>query len=181
MAMFIIGAGDSLRSVSVPGFLLLLAASVCCAVSNVYMRLVKPRYSPFTISFCSCTLGCGVFAVMAFVKCLSTGDWAGFFAPVGNLRFMAAVAYLGIGCTLITATLISFALRTLPAMSATIFGNLSTAISVVAGPLILGEPLYGYQVVCTVLIAVGVLGISVFTGRQAKAAPPAPKEEGAQE
>ena len=35
-----------------------------------------------------------------------------------------------------------FALRTLPAMNATIFGNVSTAISVVAGALVLGEPLY---------------------------------------
>ena len=95
---------------------------------------------------------------------------------------MAAVAYLGIGCTLITATLISFALRTLPALSATIFGNLSTAISVVAGALVLGEPLYAYQIVCTVLIAVGVLGIRIFTGRQAgKGGQPAPGEQEVQE
>ena len=182
IAMCVIGSVDSRGSVSVPGFLILLLASISYAVGNVYMRVVKPYYSPFTISFCSCTVGFLAFGGAALVRCLLKGGWGAFFAPVGDVRFLGSVAYLGIVCTLITGALISFALRTLPALSATIFGNLSTAISVVAGPLILGEPLYGYQIVCTVLIAVGVLGISIFTGRQAgKGGQPAPKEEGAQE
>ena len=62
-----------------------------------------------------------------------------------------------------TGALITYALRTLPAMSATIFGNFSTALSVVAGALILREPLYPYQLVCTLLIVIGVLGISLST------------------
>jgi multidrug transporter EmrE-like cation transporter len=46
------------------------------------------------------------------------------------------------------------------AVKATIFGNLSTAISVVAGIAILGEPFAYYNIICTAVIIVGVIGVS---------------------
>jgi multidrug transporter EmrE-like cation transporter len=74
--------------------------------------------------------------------------------------------YIGIACTFLTGSLISYALRHLPAMTATIWGNLATVTSIIAGAVLLKEPLYTYQIVCTVLIITGVAGISYFTKPQ---------------
>jgi drug/metabolite transporter (DMT)-like permease len=48
---------------------------------------------------------------------------------------------------------------------AAVFGNVSTAISIVAGAVILGEPLYAYHIICSVFIVTGALGIN-FSGRR---------------
>ena len=78
-----------------------------------------------------------------------------------------ATAYLGIGCILLSAHLMSYMLSKMEAVKGTIFGNLSTAISIVAGVVILGEPLKWYHVVCTVLIIAGVIGLCLSGGKPA--------------
>lgn len=52
-------------------------------------------------------------------------------------------------------------LRYMPAVNAAIFGNLSTAISIVAGVAVLGEPLLTYHIVCTLLIIISVVGVCI--------------------
>lgn len=163
MAMFAIGAGDGLRSVSLPGFGLLLVSSLSCALSNVYMRRVRQSCSPLTVSYFCCGTGCVIFWGLSLASGALKEGLGAYLQPLTQPGYLASVLYLGILCTLVTGALITYALRTLPAMSATIFGNFSTALSVVAGALILREPLYPYQLVCTLLIVIGVLGISLST------------------
>ena len=76
-----------------------------------------------------------------------------------------AAAYLGIGCILLSAHLMSYMLSKMEAAKGTIFGNLSTAISIVAGVAVLGESLMWYHVVCTAVIIGSVIGMSL-SGRK---------------
>ena len=170
MAMFGLGAGDELRAVSLPGFLLLLVSSLSCALSNVYMRRVRLSCAPLTVSYFCCGTGCALFWALSLAGGALKGGLAEYLRPLAQPAYLGKVLYLGILCTLVTGALITYALRTLPAMSATIFGNFSTALSVVAGALILKEPLYPYQLICTILIIIGVLGISLCTAPVAGAA-----------
>ncbi len=163
IAMFALGSADSLVGIDVRGFLLLLASSLCCAASNVLMRYVKADFAPLQIGFFSASTGLIVFTAAAVVANTVNGSWSTFFAPLSDGGYLLYILYLGILCTIVTVNILSFSLKYLPAVNATIWGNLSTAISVVAGALILGEPLMPYQIVCAVLIIIGVLGIS-FSG-----------------
>ena len=162
VTMLAIGSFDSLRSIHPVGFILLLAAGILCAVSNVYMRFVRTHYSPVEISFVSIVIG---FLAMLPIAAFTEG-FENYLAPLQNSRFLFAILYIGIACTFFTGSLISYALRHLPAMTATIWGNLTTVTSVIAGAMILKEPLYTYQIVCTVLIITGVAGIIYFTKPQ---------------
>ena len=62
-----------------------------------------------------------------------------YFQPLSHLNFVFASAYLGIPSTLISALIMAYMLANMEAVKATIFGNLSTAISIVAGVLVLGR------------------------------------------
>ena len=84
-----------------------------------------------------------------------------YFLLMKNPGFLIASAYLGIFCTMVTAFLISYMLANMEAVKATIFGNLSTAIALIAGMLILKEPLEFYHIICTALIILGVVGVSI--------------------
>jgi len=143
------------------GILLLLLSSTSMAVSNVYMRYVRKIYSPLEISFAISLLGFSTFNLATVGKGIIQGNLSDYFLPAESSTFIFATAYLGIFCTLLTAFLISYMLANLEAVKATIFGNLSTAISLVAGAIVLSEPLEWYHVFCTGLIIAGVVGVSL--------------------
>jgi drug/metabolite transporter (DMT)-like permease len=159
ITMFVLGASDI--TVNIPGLVILLLSSVSMALSNVMMRYVRGVYKPFEISFYITGGGCLIFNLATVVYGLSTGTLADYFAPLSHVDFIIATAYLGIPSTLVSALIMAYMLAHMEAVKATIFGNLSTAISIVAGVIVLGEPLQLYHVICTILIVVGVIGLSL--------------------
>ena len=159
ITMFVLGASDI--TVNILGLVILLLSSVSMALSNVMMRYVRGVYKPFEISFFITGGGCLIFNLAAIVYGLKTGTLADYFAPLSHVDFIIATAYLGIPSTLVSALIMAYMLAHMEAVKATIFGNLSTAISIVAGVIVLGEPLQLYHVICTILIIVGVIGLSL--------------------
>jgi drug/metabolite transporter (DMT)-like permease len=159
ITMFVLGASDI--TVNVAGMIILLLSSVSMALSNVMMRYVRGVYKPFEISFYITGGGCLIFNLATVVYGLSTGTLGNYFEPLSHVNFIIATAYLGIPSTLVSALIMAYMLAHMEAVKATIFGNLSTAISIVAGVIVLGEPLQLYHVVCTILIIAGVIGLSL--------------------
>lgn len=150
------------------GTILLLLSSTSMAVSNVYMRYVRGTFSPMEISFAISLIGFSCFNIVTIINELRTGTLTDYFQVLNNPGFLIASGYLGIFCTLITAFLISYMLANMEAVKATIFGNLSTAISLIAGVVLLKEPLEIYHIICTALIILGVVGVSVFGKKKGK-------------
>lgn len=139
------------------GVTILIISSISMAISNVYMRYVRQEYRPVEITAAICFMG----AISFNIAYLFSGDFLHYLEPLQHMEFVIATLYLGTACIVLSAQLMAFMLRHMPAVNATIFGNLSTAISIVAGVVILGEPLLFYHVLCTLLIIVGVVGVSM--------------------
>lgn len=156
------------------GTILLLLSSVCMAVSNVFMRYVRAEYRPIEISTAIIIGGWAVFNIAFLIQGAVQGTLGTYFAPFHHPEFVIAAAYLGVGCILLSAQLMSYLLSQLAAVKATIFGNVSTAISIIAGVVILGEPLMPYHIICAALIIAGVVGLGVSGNRPEKKA----KKEG---
>ena len=159
ITMFVLGASDI--TVNVAGMIILLLSSVSMALSNVMMRYVRGVYKPFEISFFITGGGCLIFNLATIVYGLKTGTLGNYFEPLSHMNFVLATAYLGIPSTLVSALIMAYMLAHMEAVKATIFGNLSTAVSIVAGVIVLREPLQLYHVVCTILIITGVIGLSL--------------------
>lgn len=160
IVMIILNASEI--NTNVIGIVLLLLSSTSMAVSNVYMRHVRSKYSPMEISFAISLIGFSIFNFTSIALGIINGNIVDYFEVIKNPTFLFASAYLGIFCTLITAFLISYMLANMEAIKATIFGNLSTAISLIAGTVLLNESLELYHVICTILIIIGVIGVSAF-------------------
>ncbi len=142
---------------NIVGVTILIISSISMAISNVYMRYVRQEYRPVEITAAICFMG----AIAFNVAYLFSGDFIHYLEPLQHMEFVIATLYLGTACIVLSAQLMAFMLCHMPAVNATIFGNLSTAISIVAGVVILGEPLLFYHVLCTLLIIVGVVGVSM--------------------
>ena len=153
--MIIAGATDV--TANPVGIVILVISSLSMAISNVFMRYVRTEYKPVEITASICFIGAFIFNLATFIL----GDVGNYFEPLKCMEFILATAYLGIPCTVVSALLVAFMLRHMPAVNATMFGNLSTAISIVAGVVVLGEPLLTYHIVCTLLIIMGVVGVCI--------------------
>ena len=157
--MIVLGAGD--LTISIIGVVILTASSLSLALSNVFMRYVRKLYSPFDISYTIAALGFIAFNIGYFAYMISTrGSILPYFGPCANTAFVLATLYLGIPCIVASAWLMSYMLAHMEAVKATIFGNLSTAVSIVAGIMVLGEPFAYYNIICTAVIIAGVIGVS---------------------
>lgn len=159
IAMFVQSATN--LSVNLAGLFILLISSLCMAISNVLMRYVRAEFKPVEISFFIAAGGWLLFNVMAVIGGWRAGTLSHYGQLLTDMPFLISTAYLGVLSTLLSALLMSYMLANMEAIKATIFGNLSTAISIVAGVVILGESLEWYHLVCTLLIIVGVIGVSM--------------------
>ncbi len=166
VAMIIIGATDV--DYDFIGICLLFISSVFMALNNVFMRYVRNDYTPFEITFATSVLGFAGFNGAAIIWMLFTGDFYAYVEPLTHTEFLVAIIYLGTFCILLSAQLMSYMQAHMPATNASLFGNVSTAISIVAGALVLGEPLRLYHIICTVLILTGVIGMSMAGRKRVK-------------
>lgn len=163
--MFIMSAGGISR-MSFVGLLILFLSSISLALSNVFTRRIRSFFTPTEISFVIVTACCILFNGVTILNGIQNGTLDQYFEPLGNINFLISILYLGITCTFLTSLMISYMLAHMEAVKATLFGNLSTAISMLAGVLVIGEPLQLYHVICTLLIITGVVGTSL-AGRRA--------------
>ncbi len=159
IAMFILGTADI--TMNFIGLVILFVSSVLAAFSNIMMRYIRYTYTPFEITLFITGGGFIAFNLTAIIIGLNNGTLVNYFEPLTHINFIIAAAYLGLLATLISAILNAYMLAHLQAVKGTIFGNLSTAITIVAGVVVLGEPLGIYHIICTILIIIGVIGLSM--------------------
>lgn len=165
IAMIVLGATN--LTVNFIGVVILLLSSLSMAIDNVYMRFTRDMYTPFENTFMICIMGCVVFNCISLVNGAVHGTMSEYFAPCVHREFVIATAYLGIFCILFSVQMMAYMQAHLPAVNASLFGNISTAISVIAGVIFLGEPLHWYHIVFGTLIVAGTVGLNMAGSRQA--------------
>lgn len=142
-------APDSLR-----GVLLVVGAMLSAAFYNVYSRKASVRYSPAETTFAMMATGAVFFGLLVVLEGLTSG-WSGLFSGVTPAA-LGAVAYLGILSSVVAFFLVNLSLSRLKAAQASIFGTLTTLVSLVAGVLLRGEPFGLVQVLGASGIVLGV-------------------------
>ncbi len=162
--MFIMSAGG-ISGMSFIGLIILFFSSFALALSNVLNRKIRRLFTPTEISFVIVTSCCILFNIVTFADGLQNGTLNHYFDSLRNLNFLVSVIYLGVTCTFLTSLMNSYLLARMEAVKVTLFGNASTAISILAGVLLIGEPLQLYHILCTALIIVGVAGTSLARGK----------------
>lgn len=153
-------------TVDMRGVVLLILAALSMAMYSVTGRYFSGKFEPFDLTTVIVIEGVLVFNAVTLISGLRTGNITDYFAPLANWKFTAAAIYLGIGCIMLSAQLMNYMLKKLHAVNASIFGNASTLVTILAGVLIIGESLRLYQVLCAAAILAGVIGVSVSGEKQ---------------
>ena len=135
----------------------LLVAVFSAAAYTLLNRNIAVRYTPFERSYMMLAVGAVVFTFLAFLQV--HGKAEDYMKPLSVPSYRVSVIFLSICCSIICYFLSSYVLTSLSVARSTVFANLTTAVSVIAGVLILHEPFSSVGFACCILIVFGIYGV----------------------
>lgn len=157
--------GSTVSLTNYSGILLLLLSCLSLSGYTVQARSLVKTFKPVELTFFMLGIGFVFFNIAALVKHGSTNSIELMLEPWSNVHFVIAIFFLGILASLVTSFVSNYILSKISASQMSVFSNLSTVVSIVAGVLILNEKIYMFHVVGSVLIIFGVIGTNIFKNK----------------
>lgn len=160
--IFIMLNKGNIEMESMKGFVFLLISSLSFSVYSVIGRKMTREYTNTELSLVMMSVSFIFFGTLAFINALRTGDIGRLITPYYNRQFIISILYLGVLSTLGTSALTNYVLSKIEASKMVVFSNLGTVISIIAGYVFLGEKIYYYHIVGSVMIILGIIGTNYF-------------------
>lgn len=147
------GSGDN----TLLGCVCLIAAYLSGSFYSLWVRRLSKRFTPFELTYIMFTVGFAFFLALAFFR--YRGNAAGMLANAfSHGQFVVSVLYLGAAASVGAYLLSNYSLAKLPVARSTIFTNLSTVVSILAGVIIMHDAFPWTSLLATALILIGVWG-----------------------
>ena len=147
------------------GFILMLGSVFSNAINNILSKYKGGQYRAIDLTVVVILVGFLVFNSLSLVTHFLSGNLMSYFEPLGHLSYLISILYLGILASIVTASLSIYAIVRLGASTVSVFGNLGTVLTIVAGAVFLHEPIYAYHLIGASLIIGGILGMNVFNSK----------------
>ncbi|EFM31143.1 DMT family transporter [Streptococcus mitis] len=154
------GANFSTETASL-GFLLMLGSVFSNAINNILSKYKGGQYKVMDLTVVVILVGFIVFNCLSLFSYIASSNLMGYFEPLGHVGYIFSILYLGILASIVTGSLSIYAIVRLGASTVSVFGNLGTVLTILAGALILHEPIYSYHVIGATLIIAGILGMNL--------------------
>lgn len=139
----------------------LIVAVLSAVAYGILDRGLSAEFTAFERTYVMIGMGAVCFTPIALARVRLSP--AAFFAPLGNPTFLLSVLFLAVCCSVVSYFLLSYMATYMTVTRSTVYANLTTAISVIAGAVILHEafdPILG-TVFCA-LILIGIYGVQKF-------------------
>lgn len=143
---------------SMKGTILLVLSALSFSGYSVMARILTKDFSNTELSFMMITISFVVFNIIAVGKNLMAGTLGSFLNPFTDIGFILSIVYLGVLSSLVTSLLTNYVLSKIEASKMSVFSNLGTVISIVAGVVFLKEDIFYYHIIGSILIIAGVIG-----------------------
>lgn len=158
VVMAILGKADG--TVTVWGIILLFGAVVSSVGYNTLSRKTSKEFTAFERTYAMTFIGLVVFVLIAFFE--NIHNPVNIFIHFSNFSYLTSIIYLGIVSSVVAFLLLNYANTYLPVAKTTVFSNITTVISLIAGVMFLDEKFSIQMVVSAVMIIVGVWGVQVL-------------------
>ena len=167
IVLIILNATDI--DLNITGIVMMTIASLFMAFQNVAARYVRGVFAPIEITYTISVGGTAIFVGAAVIRAIASGTVRPLIEPLFHAEFVIWVLFLGIFCILLSAQFMALMLANMEIIQCTVFNSASTLVSIIAGALLLGEPLVWYHYVCGAIILMGVIGLSVAPSKSENA------------
>ena len=151
-------------SVLALGILLLFIAVVASAGYNITSRLISKEFSVLERTYAMTLVGFVSFTVLALLE--NSQNPSALISGFFDLQYLGGILYLGLVSSVIAFLCLNYANTHLPVSKTTMYSNLTTVVSVVAGIFVLHEPFLFTAMIGTVMIILGVIGVQSLQVRK---------------
>jgi len=146
-------------SFSIFGSVLIFVSVFCAAMFNIFSRKVSKLMYPSEITFLMMFVGFVFFMSWYLISLLLSNNINDFFLPFKNINSTLAILYLGFVASILGFFLVNHNLKHFPAHVSSIFANIATIVSILAGVIFLGERIYLHHIIGSIMIMIGVYGV----------------------
>ena len=153
--------GINFKSSSFIGIVLIFLSAVSSSSYNILAKKIVQKYKFIDVTYVMIFIGFISFNALSILDRLYKGDLKTYFSAFSSHDFLISILYLGILSSVVTSLLSNYALSIISAPKMSVFNNLSTLVTVIAGVLLLNETLYYYHIIGIVSILIGVLGTNL--------------------
>lgn len=157
--------GIGTHETSFIGVILILLSALSSAFYNVLARKMTKKFKLMDLTYTMTVIGFISVNLIAIASHISKGTITVYFKPFTNGTFLISILYLGLLSSLLTALLLNYSLSYIEAAKISVFSNLSTLITIIAGVVFLHEQIAYYHIIGTILIVLGVVGTN-FLGKK---------------
>jgi len=141
---------------SLTGNLLVLGAALAASLYTVLAHSLLARHSPVTVTRLQALWAVAIYLPFALRDTFASG-----IHPVGG-RTLAAIAYLGLGCSFLAYWLLNFALSRVRATAVAAFTNVIPVVGTALAVALLGERLFPVQVIGAVVVIASVTTLTMW-------------------
>lgn len=153
--------GISIKSTNFLGIVLITFSAISLASYNVLARVKTREFKTIELTYVMAFVGFVTFNTISIIDNINRDSINLYFSPLKNISFVIAMLYLGILSSVITSLLSNYVLSKLDASKMSVFANLGTVITIIAGVLILKEDLFYYHIIGIVMIILGIIGTNL--------------------
>ncbi|RKF52330.1 transporter [Bacillus wiedmannii] len=157
--------GIGTHETSFIGVILILLSALSSAFYNVLARKMTKKFKLMDLTYTMTVIGFISFNLIAIASHISKGTITAYFKPFTNGTFLISILYLGLLSSLLTALLLNYSLSYIEAAKISVFSNLSTLITIIAGVIFLHEQISYYHIIGTIMIIFGIIGTN-FLGKK---------------
>lgn len=150
--------GINIQSTNFVGTVLIILSALASASYNVLARRITKKYKVVDLTYMMTFIGFVSFNIISFLDHSIQGTLNVYFKPFTSPLFVISILYLGILSSLISSLLSNYALSQIEASKMSVFSNLTTLITMLAGVIFLQESLYYFHIIGAVMIIAGVIG-----------------------
>jgi len=156
--MALVGNADG--TVTPLGVLLLFGAVVSSVGYNVLSRKLSSEFTVMERTYAMTIIGFVAFLIIAITE--NIHNPISVISSFASLKFTISILYLGIVSSVVAFLMLNYANTYLPVAKVTVFANVTTIVSVVAGALFLNEKFSFAAAISTLMIIIGVWGVQVL-------------------
>ncbi len=140
------------------GFVLVFISVLAASAFNIASRLAGRKIYAVEVTYFMMIVGALFFNLVYGLELVFSGNLSGYLIIFEESALWFPIVYLGLVASIMGFFLVNYALRYLSAPVASIYANLATIVSILAGALILGESLFAYHAIGSAMILLGVTG-----------------------
>jgi len=139
---------------------MLFGAVLSSVAYNITSRKLSSEFSVTDRTFVMTLIGAVFFTLISLIE--NINNPLEIIKPFFNLSYTMSVLYLGLLSSFTAFYLLNYANTHLPVAKTTVFSNLTTVVSVIAGAVILDEKITVITIVSTLMIIIGILGVQLL-------------------